>query len=648
MPLQPGQVLQGKYSIVQVLGQGGFGAVYRAWDTNLERSVAVKENLYDSEDAQRQFRKEALFLSGLSHDNLPRVLDYFILPGQGQYLVMEFVEGLDLAEMLSQSQAPLPSERVFDWIAQICDALIYLHTREKPLIHRDIKPGNIRITPTGRAMLVDFGIAKAYDSGISTTVGARAVTPGFSPPEQYGQGRTDAQSDIYALGATLYALLTGRVPTESVNILVDRALAPPPIHLVNPMIQPEVSRVVETAMQVDKTQRWQSAAEFKTALLGASKGLSEEVAHPLAEAKAWEPTVRVSPPSETIRPVFSRAWVLPLAGILSFFTLAFLLYKFIAPTPQSSPTFTAPQAPTVVRETKRVPTPTRQAAGLVITATSSKVIPPTSTIPAGPTGTIAFHSDRGGNFDIYIIRADGSGLRQMTNSPSVDTYASWSADGRFLAFQSNDDGDFEIYLMDVRSRDVFQLTDNACHDYAPTFSPVDNLIAYYSACVGNREIFTIQLDGSQQRQLTHTESAYSWYPFWSSDGEWIYFSSNRAGKYWIHRMDPDGQNLTRLVRGCSGVPSPVGGKLVYQEYCDDQSSLFISSADGSDDELILDGSEFDYRDPYWSPDGNWLVYRSNRNETYDLFMLNLLSGDWHPLTEGPGDDHGPTWTRIEW
>ena len=212
MPLLPNQILNNRYRIVKLLGQGGFGAVYRAWDLNLDHQRAIKENLDTSPQAQRQFKREAQILDVLVHPNLPRVIDHFIVPNQGQYLVMDFVEWQDLGEMLMNG--PLPEARVLPWIIQVCDALIYLHSQNPPVIHRDIKPGNIKITPDGRAILVDFGISKVYDPTLSTTVGARAVTPGYSPPEQYGKGATDARSDMYALGATLYHLLTGQAPPQ--------------------------------------------------------------------------------------------------------------------------------------------------------------------------------------------------------------------------------------------------------------------------------------------------------------------------------------------------------------------------------------------------------------------------------------------------
>ena len=140
---------------------------------------------------------------------------------------MDFVEGQDLQEKLDQLNGPLPESQVLTWIDQILEALDYLHHQNPPVIHRDIKPGNIRITPQGIAMLVDFGIAKVYDPAYRTTLGARAVTPGFAPFEQYGQRPTDARTDLYALGATMYTLLTGQVPPESIDRVAGTALPPP-------------------------------------------------------------------------------------------------------------------------------------------------------------------------------------------------------------------------------------------------------------------------------------------------------------------------------------------------------------------------------------------------------------------------------------
>jgi serine/threonine protein kinase len=272
MPLIQGQILNNRYRIVRLLGQGGFGAVYRAWDTTLNVPCAVKESLELSPEGQRQFLREAQILAGLRHPNLPRVTDYFALTGQGQYLVMDFVEGQDLEEMKALAGGRLPENQALNYIAQACDALAYMHRQQPPVIHRDIKPANIKITPPdedapyGRAMLVDFGVAKVFDPHLRTTVGARAVTPGYSPHEQYGQTGvvTDVRTDMYALGATLYSLLTGQEPLESILRVVDDTLIPP--SQIEPTISTPTEAIILHAMQVNPSRRYQNAADFKQAL----------------------------------------------------------------------------------------------------------------------------------------------------------------------------------------------------------------------------------------------------------------------------------------------------------------------------------------------------------------------------------------------
>jgi len=265
MTLNVGTILNNRYRIAKLVGQGGFGAVYRAWDLSLSQPVALKENIDAGLESQRQFEREAKLLAGLRHANLPRVIDHFIMPGQGQYLVMDFVEGRSLAALLAERGGPLSEAEVLPWIRQVADALEYLHTSSPPVIHRDIKPDNIIVTADGRAMLVDFGISKVYEANKGTTIGAKAVTPGFSPPEQYGQGRTDARSDVYALGATLYTLLTGQVPPEGPDLSSGSALLPPPV-TVNPAISATVSGAIEAAMTPSVSQRLASAGEFIAAL----------------------------------------------------------------------------------------------------------------------------------------------------------------------------------------------------------------------------------------------------------------------------------------------------------------------------------------------------------------------------------------------
>ena len=330
MSLDIGEVLNNRYRIVTLLGQGGMGAVYRAWDLNLKMAVAVKENTDASVDAQRQFEREATLLARLSHPNLPRVTDHFTLPGAGQYLVMDYVEGEDLESMLVRLGA-LPEEQVVTWVSQVCDALSYLHQQSPPVIHRDIKPANIRIARNGRAMLVDFGISKLFEQGGRTTVGARAFTPGYSPPEQYGDGSTDTRSDIYALGATLYHLLTGSLPPESIQRLVNAAQIAP-LRRLNPSLSTHVEQAVLAALALPTEQRFQNAAALKAALVGGpAAATGPAIAAPTVAAApflAASVARQAEPLGSAPRPGRERGWAVAALALLLIATLAgFLLVR---------------------------------------------------------------------------------------------------------------------------------------------------------------------------------------------------------------------------------------------------------------------------------------------------------------------------------
>jgi len=266
MPLNTGIILNNRYRIVSLLGQGGFGAVYRAWDMEMKAPCAVKENLDLSAESQRQFEREARMLFKLRHSGLPKVYDSFSVSGMGQYLVMDFIEGEDLREKLDKEGGPLTLGDVQKWIGEVCDALSYMHSRQPAIIHRDIKPANIKITPDGEAVLVDFGIAKEFDPGQKTFTGARAYTPGYASPEQQGGKGTDALSDIYSLGATTYALLTGLVPPSATDIISEITPPPEPVERVNAQVPKHVSLAIEAAMQIPRSKRTASVEAFKAEL----------------------------------------------------------------------------------------------------------------------------------------------------------------------------------------------------------------------------------------------------------------------------------------------------------------------------------------------------------------------------------------------
>ncbi|MGA9192222.1 MAG: serine/threonine-protein kinase, partial [Anaerolineales bacterium] len=263
MALETGSILHDRYRIDGTLGKGGMGAVFLAFDQTLQIKVALKENLNLNPESERQFHREASLLASLRHPNLPRVTDHFILEGR-QYLVMDYIEGEDLHARVRR-QPPTPRD-VLRWADAVCDALVYLHSRKPPVIHRDIKPSNIKVQPDGNVVLVDFGLAKVFDHQ-QTSTGARGLTPGFSPPEQYGSGRTDARSDQYALAATMYNLLTGTAPTDSIERMMgNEELKPATAY--NPAVPPHVEACLERALSISQDQRFPDVAAFQAALKG--------------------------------------------------------------------------------------------------------------------------------------------------------------------------------------------------------------------------------------------------------------------------------------------------------------------------------------------------------------------------------------------
>src|SRR5438876_7805409 len=211
-----GTILHGRYRIERVLGSGGFGHVYLAFDLQSNQQYAIKEYFVTGASGQAQLQHEARVLSQLHHPNLPAYHEAFNERGH-YFVVLSYIEGSDLTDLIRiarQRNEVIPLARVLDWILAICDAVQFLHTQRPPVIHRDIKPDNIRITPNGTAILVDLGNAKATADGARTLFFIRHQgTPGYAPLEQYpGGSGTDTRSDVYALGGTLYFALTTHEP----------------------------------------------------------------------------------------------------------------------------------------------------------------------------------------------------------------------------------------------------------------------------------------------------------------------------------------------------------------------------------------------------------------------------------------------------
>ena len=284
MGLASGTILksnQAEYTIVKEIARGGMGAIYQAEDRQSDRAVAIKEACLDPvacaeniDQIRERLIHEMQVLMPLNHPNIPRIYDQF--SGENNaYLVMELIEGqtLMLIQRWVLAQNSLIEEsRVLGWAVQILDALAYLHSQSKPIIHRDIKPDNLILSADGRVMLVDFGLMKQIERQAKSGPLVHAFgTVEFAPPEQYADGAgTDQRTDLYSLGATMYFMLSGKLPPKAVDRMlptsINISLKLPSLRKINSTVSRHTERVISKAMEIDPEQRYRSAREMREAL----------------------------------------------------------------------------------------------------------------------------------------------------------------------------------------------------------------------------------------------------------------------------------------------------------------------------------------------------------------------------------------------
>ncbi|MFQ3660978.1 MAG: protein kinase [Chloroflexaceae bacterium] len=304
--LKPGSLICQRYQIVRLVGRGGMGAVYEAVDRRLRNTVALKQMLGDAPENAEAFEREAQLLAALRHPALPKVIDYF-RDGAGRYLVMEFFPGADLAALLARHGGPFPTAEVLAWADQALAALEYLHTREPPVLHRDIKPQNLKLTAEGQVVLLDFGLAKGIGPGAPQSL--FGYTLQYAPLEQIQGSGTDPRSDLYALAATLYHLLTNRAPVSAPAraeaLLAGQADPLPPVHQVNRQVPLEVSAVLGQTLAVRREERPASASSLRQALRVAAIAVAGTV--PAIDAAAHLAPARRPGATAAARPI-SVGW----------------------------------------------------------------------------------------------------------------------------------------------------------------------------------------------------------------------------------------------------------------------------------------------------------------------------------------------------
>ncbi len=667
MTLEQGTLLNERYRIIAELGSGGMGAVYHAHDENLDVDVAVKENFFVSEESARQFKREASLLAKLSHPNLPRVTDHFVIPDQGQYLVMDYVRGDDARQLLEKAGEPLGESLVLGLAKEILQAIKHLHSHKPPIIHRDIKPGNIKLTPDGKAVLVDFGLAKEHDPLKSTTVGAKAFTPGFAPPEQYGQGRTDVRTDIYSLGATLYNLLTAKIPADGLRRAMGRERLIS-IRDLNPNVTPHVAAAIERAAEVKPEDRFAGAKEFEAALFAGPTviaPLPATVVRPAAAGPLVSPgTAPVAQPR--------RGWLIPAilgavvllaigtgAGLLLTGALAGLggsqaagtsepaatalptelaTQPVVAPQPSATPTMQATREPTAVPAPTEIPTAT-------LTAT------PAMTPVGGGGGQIAFVSDRFGVPQIFSMNADGSDETQLTTLSDGACQPAWSPDGETLLFVSpcrekkSSYPNAAIYSMNPDGSDVQVLISRPGGVYDPDWSETGIAFTYLENNIPG--IWLANPDGSNQVKLSRGRSRDS-QPSWSPGGDKLaVMNTSRAGSptiFWVfsdgsfNGSNPD--QVTREQEADSPAWSPDGDLIAYVVV----THIYVVRWDKvgfGNVRLTLKGPN---DSPSWSPDGQWIAFETWRDAAnHDIYIMTANGGQPTRLTDDLARDYQPAW-----
>jgi Tol biopolymer transport system component/tRNA A-37 threonylcarbamoyl transferase component Bud32 len=673
-----------RYRIVEKLGGGGMGVVYKADDTRLRRQVALKflpEELSRDPNALERFEREAQAASALNHPNICTIHDIDEHEGR-RFITMELLEGTTLKHRIRGK--PLGSAEILDLAIQLADGLDAAHSRG--VIHRDIKPTNIFITPTGHAKVLDFGLAKLIqersvldaatatakpvdDSLTGPDVALGTVT--YMSPEQALGKELDARTDLFSLGVVLYEMATGTMPFKGDTSVAtfDAILhqAPTAPIRLNPELPAELDRIINKALEKDRDVRYQSAAELHADL----KRLKRDIQSGSSQ-KALAADSRFAAPSPW------RRKAVAILGAVCLVAIGVALWRGGARQQTAAP-------PLGIMKFDQV---TDQP--------GEECFPSLS--PDGK--SVVYASRRAANWDIYLQRVGGRNPRNLTEaSLADDSQPAFSPDGDSIAFRSERDGG-GIFIMGATGESVRRLTDTGHNPawspdgreivYAtegvrepgtrntvsqlwvvdvfngerrlispgdavqPHWSPNGHRIAYWQYQGGQRDLATIPAQGGTAISVTD-DTPMDWNPVWSPDGHYLYFSSNRGGSMNLWRVLIDEQS-GRVLGAPEPVttPSPYSGQLSFSRdgtllaYADSISSTemqrvgFDPVIGKSVGQPLAVTSPAGSRDPSCSYDGSSLAFVSGRNQD-DIFVMRTDGTELRQLTDDSYRDLAPSW-----
>ncbi|HEY0607759.1 MAG TPA: protein kinase [Herpetosiphonaceae bacterium] len=641
MMAQTDTLLAGRYHMGRLLGSGGFGAVYLATDERLHRPVAIKVcstlRLPDHEaaEAARLFQSEALTLARLRHPGLTAIWDYFNQNNEW-YLVMEYVPGETLRDLMRRVAGPLPQAEALNYARQLCSVLTYLHTQHPPVVFRDLKPGNVMVTPEGQLKLIDFGIARLFSPGkIADT--AQFGTPGYAPPEQYG-GQTEPRSDIFSLGVLLHQMLTGHNPASS-------PFALPPARSLNPTISPSLEALIARATAYEIDQRVATADEFCSALDAAiarpmpavtvaaprivAQPSTPQHTGPITSRQLWSPSPRQLP-SRPQGGGAGRGIVLILLLAILLGSLgggAYLLQSQIAgiardifaPSAIAEPLNNKPSSKIVFS----VPWAENSENLYIKTGNDVKALTTfpegtSATLPAiSPDGSqIAFTLVTNGYQQIWLMNSDGSNLRPLLSNRQFGRAPEWSPDGTQIVFETatpgNEMNQNDLAIADVETGELRLIVATTSWEGGPTWSPDAERIAFHARSTDTKcmQIYVVSVETAHVQQMTNLDNVQCRPQ--SSDGD-----------FWPD-WSPDGRYLA------------VGHKL------NDVEKIAILDTE-SNQMKILDTGSLPAGHPRWSADGKQVLFHQAHDDVTSLAHYDLKSGKVTAIDTSHSYSHLADW-----